>query len=174
MSWVYLSWTIASTVDVALESLLDRFMTKCDKLHHSKLCTCSTCTSVFTTILICGMVVFCTYGRSRWADAQHGERLIADRDESNRLIYIEVETAMRQTARAMHMKFVFLPLVAPSIGIDNTNWGEAWVSARSELGIDSFKEYPLMHWLMPAPDASHQRNDQADQHGRAAAHGRFF
>ena len=48
------------------------------------------------------------------------------------------------------MKFVFLPLVAPSIGIDNTNWGEAWLSARKELGIESLKDFPLM----PAPNAA--------------------
>ena len=48
------------------------------------------------------------------------------------------------------MKFVFLPLVAPCIGIDNTNWGEAWLSARRELGIESLKDFPLM----PAPDAT--------------------
>ena len=94
-----------------------------------------------------GMVRFCTYGRSRWSDAQRGERLIADRDDSNTLIYIEVETGVRETARAMHMKFVFLPLVAPSIGIDNTNWGEAWLL---ELCVEPLKDYPLM----PAPDAS--------------------
>ena len=39
-----------------------------------------------------GMVFFCTYGRSRWSDAQHGERIIDDRDDSGELIYIEVET----------------------------------------------------------------------------------
>ena len=97
-----------------------------------------------------GMVLFCTYGRSRWSDAQHGERIIDDRDDSNNLIYIEVETGVRKTARAMHMKFVFLPLVVPSIGIDNTNWGEAWLSARKELGIESLKDFGLM----PAPDAA--------------------
>ncbi len=96
-----------------------------------------------------GMVLFCTYGRSRWSDAQHGERIIDDREDSNNLIYIEVETGVHKTARAMHMKFVLLPLVAPSIGIDNTNWGEAWLSARKELGIEPLKDFPLM----PAPNA---------------------
>ena len=97
-----------------------------------------------------GMVFFCTYGRSRWSDAQHGEKIIDDRDDSGKLIYIEVETGVHKTARAMHMKFVFLPLVAPCIGIDNTSWGEAWLSARRELGIESLKDFPLM----PAPDAA--------------------
>ena len=97
-----------------------------------------------------GMVFFCAYGRSRWSDAQHGERIIDDRDDSGKLIYIEVETGVHKTARAMHMKFVFLPLVAPCIGIDNTSWGEAWLSARRELGIESLKDFPLM----PAPDAA--------------------
>ena len=97
-----------------------------------------------------GMVFFCTFGRSRWSDAQHGEKIIDDRDDSGKLIYIEVETGVHKTARAMHMKFVFLPLVAPCIGIDNTSWGEAWLSARRELGIESLKDYPLM----PAPDAA--------------------
>ena len=57
-----------------------------------------------------GMVFFCAYGRSRWSDAQHGEKIIDDRDDSGKLIYIEVETGVHKTARAMHMKFVFLPL----------------------------------------------------------------
>ena len=63
---------------------------------------------------------------------------------------VRLETGVHKTARAMYMKFVFLPLVAPSIGIDNTNWGEAWLSARKELCIESLKELPLM----PAPDAA--------------------
>ena len=97
-----------------------------------------------------GMVLFCTYRRSRWSDTESMGNVssMTWTSRSGTLIYIEVVTGVHKTARAMHMKFVFLPLVAPSIGIDNTNWGEAWLSARRELGIESLKDFPLM----PAPD----------------------
>ena len=97
-----------------------------------------------------GTALFCCYGRSRWSDAQHCERLIPDRDEAGKLVYVEGETAVHKTCRALQMRFVFLPLVAPCIGITGSNWAEVWLDCRKQLDIESLSEWPLM----PSPDSS--------------------
>ena len=74
-----------------------------------------------------GMTLFCCYGRSRWSDSQHCERMITDFDDHGNLMYIECETAVHKTARSLQMKYIFLPLVAPCVGITNRNWGGNWL-----------------------------------------------
>eukprot|EP00435_Cladocopium_sp_Y103_P006727 s5228_g2.t1 len=95
-----------------------------------------------------GMLLFCVYARSRWSDAQHGEKLIEDMDASGQCAYIEVATGVHKTAKALQLRHVYLPLVAPCIGVVPGNWGAAWCECRRELGIHDMKQFPLM----PAPD----------------------
>ena len=97
-----------------------------------------------------GMVLFCVYARARWTDAQHSEKLIEDRDGQGKLFFIECSTAVHKTARALQMKHMFLPSVAPTLGVCSECWGEPWLLARQTLGCDNLGKYPLM----PAPDAS--------------------
>ena len=97
-----------------------------------------------------GMVLFCTYARSRWSDAQHSESRIEDRDEFGRLHYIECSTGVHKTARAMQMWHQFLPLVAPVHGLIEEPWREYWLDARKVLDIQSLEQYPLM----PVPDVN--------------------
>ena len=97
-----------------------------------------------------GMTLFCCYGRSRWSDSQHCERMITDYDDDGNLMYIECETAVHKTARSLQMKYIFLPLVAPCVGITNRNWGQVWLAVRKQLGIESLSDWPLM----PSPDGA--------------------
>ena len=98
--------------------------------------------------VFCGMVLFCAYSRSRWSDAQHSESLIADRDENGELFYLEASVGIHKTARAIHLRHQFLPLVAPVNGIAEEPWGEKWLNDRLDLGVSDLKVFPLM----PAPD----------------------
>eukprot|EP00435_Cladocopium_sp_Y103_P018289 s5093_g4.t1 len=96
-----------------------------------------------------GMLLFCVYARARWSDAQHGEKFIEDVDNSGRCAYLEISTGVHKTAKALQLKHVYLPLVAPCIGAAEGNWGEEWCKVRRALGIHSLSEFPLM----PAPNA---------------------
>ena len=97
-----------------------------------------------------GMLLFCVYGRSRWSDAQHAERLIEDSDDKECLRFLEIHTSVHKTARALHLRHMFLPVVAPAQGVTKDCCGEQWVRVRRLLNIDDLGQYPLM----PAPDSS--------------------
>ena len=97
-----------------------------------------------------GMILFCTYGRSRWSDAQHAEELIEDRDSQGLLCYLEAKTSVHKTARAMHLRHMFLPVSAPVVGVTEDTWGSQWVNVRQQLQICDLNKFPLM----PAPDAA--------------------
>ena len=99
---------------------------------------------------MCGMILFCTYGRTRWSDAQHAEELICDQGLDGRLEFVEIRTAIHKTARAHHLRHMFLPVAAPACGVTSDCWGEQWMQVRKLLSIDNLKCYPLM----PAPDSS--------------------
>ena len=97
--------------------------------------------------LFAGMALYCTYSRSRWADAQHAEEIIYDFSEDGSMVYIETSVAAHKTARAMNLRHQFLPLVAPATGVTTANWGKQWKAVR-----DKFNLMLEVHPLMPAPD----------------------
>jgi len=99
---------------------------------------------------MCGMILFCTYGRSRWSDSQHAEDLIQDRDDQGVLQFLEIKASVHKTARALHMRHMFLPVAAPAVGVTDECWGEQWMLVRRMLKIEDLNVYPLM----PAPDSS--------------------
>lgn len=74
---------------------------------------------------MCGALLFCIYARSRWSDAMHAETLECDYDFDHQLKYLEIKTSIHKTCRALHMRHVFLPITAPSLGVSNTPWGRA-------------------------------------------------
>ena len=97
-----------------------------------------------------GMLLFCIYGRSRWADAQHAAELVGDYDSSGELQALELKTAVHKTARAFHLRHMFLPICSPAKGVTDDNWGLQWLRIRDALQISDLKHFPLM----PAPDKS--------------------
>ena len=54
-----------------------------------------------------GMLLFCVYARSRWSDAQHGDSILEDFDESGSCAYIEVATGAQDGKVATAQTFVF-------------------------------------------------------------------
>ena len=97
-----------------------------------------------------GMLLFCIYGRARWSDAQHAEELMPDLNERGEVMHLEVRTAVHKTARAFHLRHMFLPLSAPATGVTSDVWGAQWLEVRKILCIEDMKQFPLM----PAPNIS--------------------
>lgn len=95
-----------------------------------------------------GMLLFCVYGRSRWADAQHAAEMVQDRDDSGETQSLELKTAVHKTARAFHLRHMFLPISAPAHGVTTDNWAFQWCRVRDLLRISDLGRFPLM----PAPD----------------------
>ena len=96
--------------------------------------------------MFCGAVLFVTYARARWSDAQHSSSLTFDRD-GDTVCFVEAVTGLHKTMRALQHRHQFLPLVAPSTGVTAQNWGELWERVRKELNISFDDGFPLM----PAP-----------------------
>jgi len=63
-----------------------------------------------------GMALFCVFGRSRWSDSRHAENLLPDFDNQGKLQFLEVQSTVHKTARALHLRHMFLPVVAPATG----------------------------------------------------------
>eukprot|EP00435_Cladocopium_sp_Y103_P010168 s4526_g2.t1 len=97
-----------------------------------------------------GMTLFCIYGRARWSDAQHSEELLADRDSDGIVRFLEAKSTVHKTARALHLRHMFLPLTAPTQGVTQDNWGAQWLHVRRRLCIEDLGKFPLM----PAPDST--------------------
>ena len=97
-----------------------------------------------------GMILFCVYGRSRWSDAQHAEEMICDSDPEGKLQFVEIHSAIHKTARAFHLRHMFLPVAAPAYGVTDDCWGAQWLEVRRMLSINDLKCFPLM----PAPDSN--------------------
>ena len=96
--------------------------------------------------LFCGTVLFMTYARARWSDAQHAVSILFDRCEGN-IHYVEILTGHHKTMRALQHRHQLLPLIAPAVGVTNQNWASPWETVRLEMGVDMDKGYPLL----PAP-----------------------
>ena len=88
----------------------------------------------------CGMVLFCTYGRARWGDAQHSQFVTWDTDSNNIIRYVECATAIHKTCRALSMRHMFLPLTAPAFGASEQNWAALWKNARDTLDIGNLNK----------------------------------
>ena len=94
-----------------------------------------------------GMLLFCIYGRSRWADAQHAAEMVPDMDNLGEVQSLELRTAVHKTARAFHLRHIFLPILAPAQGVTMDNWAMQWIRVRNMLQISDLNRFPLM----PAP-----------------------
>ena len=100
------------------------------------------------TSYFCGCVLLCTYARARWGDLMRSEKLIIDEDDHGQVRYVEVHVGRHKTMHSQQHRHAFLPMVAPSFGIDPKPWSERWLQLRKELKIKS----PPNHAIMPAPD----------------------
>lgn len=63
-----------------------------------------------------GMVLFVTYARARWTDAQQASSILYDKDSEGEIAFVEISTGTHKTLRALQHRHQFLPMVAPSFG----------------------------------------------------------
>ena len=63
------------------------------------------------------------YTRARWSDSQHAEGLLQDRDAEGIIKFLEVKSAVHKTARALHLRRMFLPVASPAFGVTAHCWG---------------------------------------------------
>ena len=96
----------------------------------------------------CGMVLLTTYGRARWTDICHTERLILDKDENGEVAFLECRIGIHKTQRAKQFKHQFLPVVAPAVGVVSGNWAAIFLQCREALGMGEPPDWPLF----AAPD----------------------
>ena len=73
--------------------------------------------------------------RSRWSDAQNAERLDVDNSFDRVVQFLEINTSVHKTVRALHMRHLFSPITAPALGVTETAWRPRWLRAREELDI---------------------------------------
>lgn len=95
-----------------------------------------------------GFFCFEGYGRARFGDAQHVERLIPDFDEDG-FGYVEGRCGRNKTGVSAAQRTAFLPIVAVAHGVGPEAWGPAWIKAREEAGLPL--EIGKGNPLMPAP-----------------------
>ena len=105
-------------------------------------------------------------GRARWEDLMHTEKIIWDENDRGILTFIECSVDVHKTAHARQMKGVLLPVVAPAIGVTESNWGALWRQARQALGIKDPQDGGVM---MPAPDADMGVTDRSLESDEAGA-----
>ena len=118
-----------------------------------------------------GCSLMCTYGRSRWEDLMHTERIIWDFDSAGSIAYIECAVDVRKTRSAKQFKGTLLPFVAPSLGVVDGNCGSLWMQARKDLGLKDPQDGGPM---MPAPDADMQVTERSLESDEAGAWLRFL
>ena len=94
-----------------------------------------------------GAVLFCVYARARWGDLMRAASVIGDYDRNGVLAYLEARVGQRKTMNAQQHRHLHLPMVAPSVGVDERNWSVKWLELRQLLGL-SFEDDPR---IMPAP-----------------------
>ena len=79
---------------------------------------------------------------------KHAAEMVPDLDNSGELQSLELKTAVHKTARAFHLRHMFLPISAPAQGVTMDNWAMQWIRVRDMLQISDLSRFPLM----PAPD----------------------
>ena len=96
--------------------------------------------------MFCGAALFCLYARSRWGDLMRAEKILVDRDSMGVACYLEARVGSHKTMQAQQHRHQFLPMVATSKGLVESNWIEVWLEIRKMLSLDF-----SIHGVMPAP-----------------------
>ena len=95
-----------------------------------------------------GQFCFETYSSSRHSDANYIEKMEVDIMDDG-YGFLEGLTAQHKTATSAEKRTRFLPLIAPTVGVQFYSWGQSWLEARDALGMSFGKGVPPL----PAPDA---------------------
>ena len=89
-------------------------------------------------VYILGSVIFAVLSRSRWSDLKHVDQFWIERAEFNGepFGFVEARTKFHKTATNLAKKQRYMPLVAPLLGVTDTDWSRHWVEAMLELKVD--------------------------------------
>ena len=85
-----------------------------------------------------GAVLFAILSRSRWSDLKYIQQIWIDKMEYKGELYgfVEACTKHHKTATTLTKKQLYMPLVAPVLGVTSVDWTMHWVQACDALGVD--------------------------------------
>ena len=85
-----------------------------------------------------GCMLFCIYSRARWSDIRNIEMLEWDVVETPTgwFGFIETKTRVTKTSTTEEKKTMYMPFVAPVIGLSENAWGMTWKSVLERLGFE--------------------------------------
>ena len=85
-----------------------------------------------------GCLLFCLYSRARWSDIGNVDRIEWDvtEVENEPFGFIETRTRITKTSTTEEKKILWMPFVAPIVGLGPQPWGLAWAEVLKELGFD--------------------------------------
>ena len=91
-----------------------------------------------------GAVIFAILSRSRWSDLKFIDQIWIDKMEYKGELYgfVEACTKHHKTATTLAKKQLYMPLVAPVLGVTSVDWTKHCVQACDSLGID-FQDQPF-------------------------------
>ena len=105
--------------------------------------------------------IACMYARSRFTGMCMSENVIADLDENDDG-FIETGTKHSKVHRTAEQTSLWLPLVAPAVGITGFKWGRAFLKEREEQKLTGFR------YLLPTPGANGCWIDEPTEVGDAS------
>ena len=100
-----------------------------------------------------GCMLFCIYSRARWSDIRNIEMLEWDVVETPTgwFGFIETKTRVTKTSTTEEKKTMYMPFVAPVVGLSENAWGMTWKSVLERLGFE-IEHRPF--GPLPRPDGS--------------------
>ena len=89
-------------------------------------------------------VIFAILSRSRWSDLKFIDQIWIDKLEYKGELYgfVEACTKHHKTATTLTKKQLYMPLVAPVLGVASVDWTKHWVQACESIGVD-FRDQPF-------------------------------
>ena len=95
-------------------------------------------------IYMLGAVIFAILSRSRWSDLRYIHQIWIEKMEykGELLGFVEACTQHHKTATSLTKKQLYMPLVAPVLGVTKVDWTKHWTRACDALGIN-FEDRPF-------------------------------
>ena len=93
-------------------------------------------------VYMLGAAIFAVLSRSRWSDLKHVHQFWVEREWYNGQLYgfVEARTQCHKTATTLVKKKLFMPLVAPLLGVTDVDWSRHWMVAMDKLEVDTSTE----------------------------------
>eukprot|EP00435_Cladocopium_sp_Y103_P014351 s3649_g3.t1 len=93
-------------------------------------------------VYMIGAAIFAILSRSRWSDLKHVHQFWVEREWYNGQLFgfVEARTQFHKTATTLVKKKLFMPLVAPLLGVTDVDWSRHWMASFDKLGVDTTVE----------------------------------